>query len=107
MSAWDIWRSGSRHRRCQAAKYSVKLSRASSGRRDTAHAVSAGRTDDRPCTDDIRRLLSVLSRLVTAGNTVLVIEHNLDVIKCADWIIDLGPEGGAGVASSPRVRQSR
>jgi len=43
---------------------------------------------------DIERLLEVLQRLVDAGNTVLVIEHNLDVIKCADWIIDLGPEGG-------------
>ncbi|MEX2026631.1 MAG: hypothetical protein WEH44_05010, partial [Pirellulaceae bacterium] len=45
--------------------------------------------------DDIRLLLGVLSRLVDRGNTVLVIEHNLDVIKTADWIIDLGPEGGA------------
>ena len=38
----------------------------------------------------------MLQRLVDAGNTVLVIEHNLDVIKCADWIVDLGPEGGVG-----------
>ncbi len=45
-------------------------------------------------TDDIRRLLGVLQRLVDDGNTVLVIEHNLDVIKTADWVIDLGPEGG-------------
>jgi excinuclease ABC subunit A len=45
---------------------------------------------------DVRRLLEVLQRLVAAGNTVVVIEHNLDVIKTADWIIDLGPEGGAG-----------
>jgi excinuclease ABC subunit A len=44
--------------------------------------------------EDIRKLLHVLQRLVTAGNTVLVIEHNLDVIKTADWIVDLGPEGG-------------
>ncbi len=44
--------------------------------------------------EDIRKLLDVLQRLVDLGNTVLVIEHNLDVIKCADWIIDLGPEGG-------------
>src|SRR5437667_2390361 len=46
--------------------------------------------------EDIRKLLTVLSRLVDQGNTVLVIEHNLDVIKTADWIIDLGPEGGDG-----------
>jgi len=45
--------------------------------------------------DDVRRLLGVLQRLVDAGNTVLVVEHHLDVIKCADWILDLGPEGGA------------
>ncbi|WP_125769387.1 excinuclease ABC subunit UvrA [Companilactobacillus furfuricola] len=47
-------------------------------------------------TDDIKRLLDVLQRLVDEGNTVLVIEHNLDVIKNADWIIDLGPDGGEG-----------
>ena len=47
-------------------------------------------------TDDVRKLLEVLQRLVEAGNTVVVIEHNLDVIKCADHIIDLGPEGGDG-----------
>ncbi len=44
--------------------------------------------------DDIRRLLEVLGRLVDRGNTVIVIEHNLEVIKCADWLVDLGPEGG-------------
>jgi excinuclease ABC subunit A len=44
--------------------------------------------------DDIRLLLEVLNQLVDRGNTVIVIEHNLDVIKTADWIIDLGPEGG-------------
>jgi excinuclease ABC subunit A len=47
-------------------------------------------------TDDIKRLLTVLQRLVDEGNTVLIIEHNLDVVKSADWLIDLGPEGGDG-----------
>ena len=55
--------------------------------------------------EDIRRLLGVLNRLVDQGNTVVVIEHNLDVIKTADWIVDMGPEGGDGgglvVASGP------
>jgi excinuclease ABC subunit A len=45
--------------------------------------------------DDVKRLLGVLNRLVDAGNTVLVVEHHLDVVKTADWVIDLGPEGGA------------
>jgi excinuclease ABC subunit A len=64
--------------------------------------VQTGRTLyvlDEPTTglhfEDIRRLLSVLQRLVESGNTVVVIEHNLDVVKCSDWILDLGPEGGA------------
>ncbi len=47
-------------------------------------------------TDDVKRLIEVLQRIVDNGDTVVVIEHNLDVIKCADWIIDLGPEGGDG-----------
>ena len=46
--------------------------------------------------EDVRKLCEVLARLVDAGNTLLVIEHNLDMIKCADHIIDMGPEGGEG-----------
>ena len=63
--------------------------------------IATGRTLyllDEPTTglhfEDVRLLLGVLNRLVERGNTVLVIEHNLEVIKCADWIVDLGPEGG-------------
>ena len=46
--------------------------------------------------EDVRKLLEVLHELVDQGNTVVVIEHNLDVVKTADWIIDIGPEGGDG-----------
>ncbi len=46
--------------------------------------------------DDIKQLLEVLNRLVDSGNTVIVIEHNLDVIKTADYVVDMGPEGGEG-----------
>ena len=45
---------------------------------------------------DVDMLITVLNNLVEKGNTVIVIEHNLDVIKCTDWVIDLGPEGGQG-----------
>ena len=66
-------------------------------KRSTGHTIYLL---DEPTTglhfDDIGKLLGVLSRLTDAGNTILVIEHNLDVIKTADWIIDLGPEGGDG-----------
>ena len=74
----------------------VKLS-AELAKRNTGHTIYLL---DEPTTglhfEDVRRLLTVLSRLVDQGNTVLVIEHNLDVIKTADWLIDLGPEGGSG-----------
>ncbi len=74
----------------QRVKLAAELSRRSTGK--TLYIL------DEPTTGlhfaDVERLLHVLQRLTDAGNTVLVIEHNLDVIKCADWIIDLGPEGG-------------
>ncbi len=74
----------------QRIKLATELARASTGR--TLYIL------DEPTTglhfDDVKRLMGVLSRLVEKGNTVLVIEHNLDVIKSADWVIDLGPEGG-------------
>jgi excinuclease ABC subunit A len=74
----------------QRVKLATELSTRSTGK--TLYLL------DEPTTglhfDDIKKLLNVLQRLVEAGNTVMVIEHNLDVIKCADHIIDLGPEGG-------------
>ena len=76
----------------QRVKLATELSKRSTGR--TIYIL------DEPTTglhsDDVKRLLEVLQRLVDAGNTVLVIEHNLDVIKSADYLIDLGPEGGSG-----------
>jgi excinuclease ABC subunit A len=74
----------------------VKLSRELS-KRDTGRTLYIL---DEPTTglhfEDIRQLLDVLHRLRDHGNTVVIIEHNLDVIKTADWIVDLGPEGGSG-----------
>jgi len=74
----------------QRVKLGTELSRRTNGR--TLYIL------DEPTTGlhmaDIHRLLEVLQRLVDGGDTVLVIEHNLDVVKCADWLIDLGPEGG-------------
>tara|TARA_A100000164_G_scaffold16599_1_gene13707 strand:- start:6359 stop:9172 length:2814 start_codon:yes stop_codon:yes gene_type:complete len=76
----------------QRIKLSTELSKTST--KNTVYFL------DEPTTglhvDDIQMLLSVLQKLVDQGNTIIVIEHNLDVIKCADWIIDLGPEGGEG-----------
>jgi len=75
----------------QRVKLASELQRRSTGR--TIYVL------DEPTTglhfDDIRKLLGVLGRLVDGGNTVIVIEHNLDVIKTADWVIDLGPDGGS------------
>jgi excinuclease ABC subunit A len=76
----------------QRVKLASELQRRATGR--TIYVL------DEPTTglhfEDIRKLLGVLTRLVETGNTVIVIEHNLDVIKTADWVIDLGPEGGGG-----------
>jgi len=76
----------------QRIKLSRELSKTSTG--NTLYLL------DEPTTglhfDDINKLLQVLKKLVAMGNTVVVIEHNLDVIKSADWVIDLGPEGGEG-----------
>ena len=76
----------------QRVKLATELARRSTGR--TIYILDEPTTGLH--TADVKKLLEVLQRLVDAGNTVLVIEHNLDVIKCADWLIDLGPEGGAG-----------
>jgi excinuclease ABC subunit A len=76
----------------QRVKLAAELGKRSTGR--TFYIL------DEPTTglhfEDIRKLLGVLQRLVDAGNTVVVIEHNLDVIKSVDWVIDLGPDGGDG-----------
>ena len=76
----------------QRVKLSKELARRSTGR--TLYIL------DEPTTglhfEDVKKLLEVLHELVEQGNSVVVIEHNLDVVKTADWIIDIGPEGGAG-----------
>jgi excinuclease ABC subunit A len=76
----------------QRVKLASELQKRSTGR--TIYVL------DEPTTglhfEDIRKLLIVLQSLVDKGNTVVVIEHNLDVVKCADWVVDMGPEGGSG-----------
>jgi len=76
----------------QRVKLATELSRRPTGK--TLYIL------DEPTTglhfDDVKRLLQVLNHLADKGNSVLIIEHNLDVIRSADWIIDLGPEGGSG-----------
>ena len=76
----------------QRIKLATELSRVSTGK--TMYIL------DEPTTGlhgaDVKRLLEILNRLVDGGNSMVIIEHNLDVVKSADWIIDMGPEGGAG-----------
>jgi excinuclease ABC subunit A len=76
----------------QRVKLATELQRRSTGK--TIYVL------DEPTTglhfEDVRKLLLVLGTLVDKGNTVIVIEHNLDVIRCSDWLIDMGPEGGSG-----------
>ena len=76
----------------QRIKLATELARRSTGK--TLYVLDEPTTGLH--TDDVKRLLSILQRLVDGGNSMVIIEHNLDVIKSADWIIDMGPEGGQG-----------
>lgn len=84
-------------------KLATELSRRATGK--TLYLI------DEPTTGlsfyDVHKLVEVVQRLVEKGNSVLVIEHNLDVIRCADWIIDLGPEGDKGARSWCAARRRR
>ncbi|MBC7835058.1 MAG: hypothetical protein H7Y88_08145, partial [Phycisphaerales bacterium] len=81
----------------QRIKLATELGKGSGANTGSTHTLYVL---DEPTTglhfEDVRKLVAVLNRLADAGNTLVVIEHNLDVIKCADWLLDLGPEGGDG-----------
>ena len=76
----------------QRIKLATELSRRSTGK--TLYILDEPTTGLH--TADVRKLLEILQKLVDGGNSMIIIEHNLEVIKCADWIIDMGPEGGQG-----------
>jgi excinuclease ABC subunit A len=89
--------SASRRRRCRAARRSGSSSpRSFHAAPPAARSTSSTSRPPGLHFEDVRKLLEVLHRLVETGNTVLVIEHNLEVIKTADWVIDMGPDGGSG-----------
>ena len=88
----------------QRVKLALELSRRATGK--TVYILDEPTTGLH--TADVHKLIDVLQRLVDAGNTVIVIEHNLDMIKVADYLIDIGPEGGdEGARSSPPAPPSR
>lgn len=76
----------------QRIKLATELSRRSTGK--TLYILDEPTTGLH--TADVKKLLEILQKLVDGGNSMIIIEHNLEVIKCADWIIDMGPEGGQG-----------
>jgi excinuclease ABC subunit A len=100
-SGWATSRWARRRRRCRAARPSASSSPRSWPRsRPAARSTSSTSRPPGLHFDDIKQLLEVLNQLVEQGNTVIVIEHNLDVVKTSDYVIDLGPEGGDAAATS-------
>ncbi len=87
----------------QRVKLAKELARRSTGR--TLYLLDEPTTGLHPA--DTAHLVLLLQRLVEAGNTVIVVEHNLDVVKCADWVIDLGPEGGEAGGQDHRRGHAR